>query len=308
MNKLGVFRRYWGDIGTKINKIAARRSAKAFMPDVAGAEALGDGLFKITFDGPAFFYNAPQKGSSTKSGQSHRQGIFIDGTFTVRELGTQVVLTNASCNLSIYDTALDDCYTLTLVEAMHFDMEQEVQSEFHPMFHVQRGVSNTLTSEQIIHRAKDATRLPEEKIVIAETPHAVGLSYLRLPTPQMDYFAVLATVTADFFCSAGQSDRSAKDEFRELLRSLLGSKNMMRDGLPSRALRGRWSTDMPWGPPIGIAKAFRWPNPMPPQIEYPRDVSATANSDNGGSLPAVPHEFSIIANCLCRAMNCLDAA
>lgn len=248
MTKFGVFKRYWGDVGTKVDSIVKRRGARAYIPALVHYEDKGDACYKLSFDAPAFFYNAPQKGSSTKTGQSHRQGIFIDGTFTVSEAGGTTVLVNASCNLAIYDTEdiTGESYTLRLIDSMHFDMENgETQSEFHPMFHVQRGHSVLITPDKIVSKVAEVTRLSSDKVRIVNDGSSMGSGYVRLPTPQMDYLSVLATVVADFFCSEGQSDRSTKDEFRALLKLLLGVRNIMRDGKPSQVLRKRWKNDEP---------------------------------------------------------------
>jgi hypothetical protein len=250
MESFGLFKRYWKDTGQRVDALVRRRTgARAYIPNPIQFQDIGEGCFKLAFDAPAFFYNVPQKGSSTKAGSSHRQAIFVDGAFTVCEIDNRVMLANASCNLEIYETReiAGESFTLRLVDAMHFDMESDKQSAFHPMFHVQRGASATITKDMIISKVAEITHLDKEKIQFDEGNIPLGLSYVRLPTPQMDYFSVLATITADFFCSEGQSDRNTKDEFRVLLRSLLSSKNITRDGRSSQALCRRWNADLPFG-------------------------------------------------------------
>lgn len=250
MESFGLFKRYWNDTGQKVDALVRRRTgARAYIPAPVQFQDLGQGCFKLAFDAPAFFYNVPQKGSSTRAGPSHRQAIFVDGAFTVCEADDKVILTDASCNMEIYETrhVAGESFTLRRVDAMHFDMESETQSEFHPMFHVQRGASATITPGMIIDKVAEVTHLDRDRIQFSEGGVPLGLSYVRLPTPQMDYFSVLATITADFFCSEGQSDRNTKDEFRALLRSLLGSKNLTRDGRSSKVLSKRWNVDLPFG-------------------------------------------------------------
>ena len=250
MKSFARFQRHWNDTGKKIDALVKRRAgARAFAPTPVRFQDVGDSCFKLTFDAPFFFYNVPQKGSSTKLGKSHRQAIFVDGTFTVCEIEGNVVLAGASCSLEIYKTVdlAGESFILQRVDAMHFDMEDDPQSAFHPIFHVQRGPSSTITSSMIIDKVAVATRLDREKISVSTEEIPLGLSHVRLPTPQMDYFSVLATVTADFFCSEGQSDRDTKEQFRSLLKFLLGSQNLTRDGSASKRLCNRWTADLPFG-------------------------------------------------------------
>lgn len=249
MKKFTAFKRFWSDVGKKVDLIVRRRAgAKVFVPELSPFEDLGNGDYKLSFVKPAFFFNAPQKASSTRAGVSHRQDIFVDGTFTVHESDGEAILISASCTLWIYDIEhiANESYTLTLVDAMHFDMESEPQSEFHPMFHAQRRPSRSVGTQVIVESVVHATRLDAEKVTVRNDESCIGLPHIRLPTPQMDYLGVLALVVADFFC---QPDRDSKDAFRKLLQDLLGKKNIMREGKSSKALQSRWNGDRPFGCP-----------------------------------------------------------
>lgn len=244
MSEFALFQRFWREVGNKIEQIVKERGGRLLFSDDLQIEHLLSGDRKIFIREPIMFYSAPYKGASTKP--SARRAIFIDGMFKLRANGGTHDLVQAACNLVIYDTEelANQSYKLTLVDSMHFDMEDaQSQSEFHPMFHAQRGYSTMITHAKVVARSMAATHLTEDKIEVIDRDQS--LDSMRLPTPQMDMLSVLATVVADFFCHK-DSNRRVKDAFHELLKKLLVHHNVARDCLSSRVLAQRWNSRPPF--------------------------------------------------------------
>jgi hypothetical protein len=244
MSSPALFQRFWRDVGADI-KVVVDRHATVLFPDEMGIRDVGGGEQEFYLHEPVMFYGAPLKGGSRKAGG--RRAIFVDGTFRVRPIEGGFELVQGACNLVVYDSveAANTSYELTLIDAMHFDIEAaEAQREFHPIFHAQRGYSTLITRDKVIGRAMAATRMTEDKIAVDDRP--VNLEFVRLPSPQMDMLSVLATVVADFFCSKEHSRRQEKDAFHCLLKRLLGEKNPMRESVSSKALSKRWGDRPPF--------------------------------------------------------------
>lgn len=79
------------------------------------------------------------------------------------------------------------------------------------------------------------TRCPEVRV-----PVPFATRDVRIPTPHMDYAAVLVAVFADFFCQKG--DRNDKHKgFKRLLKEVMTNKNLTHAGVPVTTLTGRWA-------------------------------------------------------------------
>lgn len=244
MSAVSLFGRFWRDVGSDIKKVVKRHATLLF-PDQLGLRDLDGGDQEIYLHEPVMFYGAPLRGGSHKPGG--RRALFVDGTFRVRATARGFDLVQAACNLVVYDTVevANESYTLTLVDSMHFDIEPaDAQSEFHPMFHAQRGYSTLITPAKVVAQAMMASHLPEDKIHLEGAE--MNLEFVRLPCPQMDMLSVLATVVADFFCNKDQTTRPEKDAFHALLKRVLGEKNPMRESLSSKALSRRWQDRPPF--------------------------------------------------------------
>lgn len=204
----------------------------------------GQRVLKLTH--PLCILNAPQKASS-KHKTMH---VLIDGHFHFEDTAEHQCLTHAGANVTLlHPEWLDnDVLKLTLVDALHFDVEAPEQGKrkgFHPFFHVQRGTS--LTDEKIKQIFSVAEGLEVEKIQVDQrAKDLIGHPYLRIPTPQLDVFAVLTMVIADCFCnpgivatSASNGETNAEALFSSLLGLLTETNNIVREGITSRELCDR---------------------------------------------------------------------
>lgn len=195
---------------------------------------------------PICILNAPQKAAS----RNKRMHVLIDGDFHFDETAEHPCLTHAGANVTLLrpEELDDETLRLELVDALHFDVESPVEGRrkgFHPFFHMQRGISH---SDDVIKNVfAEAEGWDLGKIIVDQSnKDVIGHPYLRIPTPQLDVFAVLTMVIADCFCNPGvepsstrSSDTNAETLFANLLRLLTESNNVMREGNTSRELRQR---------------------------------------------------------------------
>ena len=268
MSNIALFQRFWRLVGNKIGYIVREQNGRLLFSDDLRIELLASGDHMISILEPIMFYSAPYKSGSRK--QNARRAIFVDGSFHLRANDGTFDLVKATCNLVVYDNeeVAGQSYTLKLVDSMHFDMEDsQLQSEFHPMFHAQRGYSTMITHDKVVARAKTATRMTEEQITVI--PGDQSLEFMRLPTPQMDMLSVLATVVADFFCHK-KSSRPEKDAFHELLKNLLTHNNLARSGLSSQVLARRWNDR----PPFSAAHWYKEVSGLGMPVEPQRPAQA----------------------------------
>jgi len=220
----------------KIDVIVRGRSARLLWPNLTST--VNNVTTTYATDGPLLIWNAPTKGSSG-SGRQTRQAIFVGASFVFSNIGGVDVLIKGACHLAIYRVSpKDGGYEAVLFDQIHLDMEKgSAQTQFHPIFHVQRGSENTLDSPRYHRLLAEAARLTLEKIVIKnDTP--VASPYLRLPSPQMDFFAVMTMIMADFFCNPEQYSRS-EASFKALLKLLKEDANIARQGQSAAILRQR---------------------------------------------------------------------
>lgn len=208
----------------------------------------------IQLDNPTLIWRAPARGSSGRSAE--RRAIFVDGSFTYE--GER--LAGARALLAVYDLnqGPEHC-TLSLLDSMHFDVEGLPQKDFHPLFHVQRGPikQESWSKGRLKALVAKASNLAIDAISIEE-PHSVGCRDIRIPTPQLDYLAVLLAVMADFF---GNSDRSEmKRGFADLLNHVRGGSNVARHGDQADELQRRCSE----ADPTGYCVSHWYPESLPP--------------------------------------------
>lgn len=243
MTQFGRFHHLWIDWDAKLSSIVERAGARLLFPQLK-ERGQGNDVFKLEPGEPVCIFAAPQKGSSRKRGPSHRQVIFVGGSFTFVTNGSPSPrMTKGDCNISIFDYGAGPGETcrLTQVDAMHFDMEKsEAPTAFHPTFHMQRGHINTLTDAAIRALVHRATRIDPSGIEISRDG-SLGTPYIRVPTPQMDMLSALVVVAADFFCNGGDKDPRAKTLFQALLKLLVNEDNAAREGVSAQALRVRAS-------------------------------------------------------------------
>lgn len=97
----------------------------------------------------------------------------------------------------------------------------------------------------------ELVRTTDDKIVLKRST-GLGTQHLRLPTPQMDLFAVLTAVVADFFCNGADKDPKVKTQFGALLELLKHPSNAARNGFAARQLMERsneiWPCPAAWYP------------------------------------------------------------
>ena len=231
------FQRYWRDWATKLSVPIERMASRLRFPTFLDEIGNGQGVFELKPPYPICIYNAPQKGASTKRGSSHRQTIFIDGSFHLNLSDNAPFLEHGKASISFFDTrsAQGGTYELDEVDAVHFDMELSNQpSPYHPIFHAQRDTSNKLTDDMIREAVAMMAKADPKQVNVRRNPQ-LGTHHLRLPTPQMDLFAVFTMVIADFFCTGGDKDTT---QFESILEHLTHTSNAAREGVAARSLSG----------------------------------------------------------------------
>jgi hypothetical protein len=241
--------RYWQGWETKLRTLITDRSgAQLFFPAKLKQTdpAYGTEFFSLRPIEAICIYNAPTKASSTRSRNSKRLAIFIDGSFEVFPGDERPCMHKAECNVTFY-TCLEDSdgVKLTFFDAIHFDFEvAESQKSFHPLFHAQRGKSRTVDDVKVKELLANKLRRKTSEIHIKEEEHqTLGTPYLRLPTPQLDMFSVMTLIMADFFCNGGEVSRpgsTVEDSFKAILRHLRDPSNIVREGFASKALKERF--------------------------------------------------------------------
>ncbi|KQY85964.1 hypothetical protein [Pelomonas sp. Root1444] len=206
---------------------------------------------------PICILNAPQKASMQR--RLKRMHILIGGSFFIEDQGDHPCLIDAKCNITLFQPTENDdgTVTLELVDALHFDVEAHdangKHKRFHPFFHVQRGLSHS--DEAVRQAIADAEGRDQADYVVDQTAQkTIGVPHLRVPTPQLDIFAVLTMVAADCFCNGGDAERDEKARqrnappaaqtnvealFANLLQLLTKTSNVVREGRTSVALRDR---------------------------------------------------------------------
>lgn len=249
-----TFHRYWMDWGAKFKPLIVRQSAQLLFPDRLSETPKGDGSVDLSPAHPICIANAPQKAATDKRGPSHRNTLVIDGGFHLKPGAAAPFLVQGRCSLSIFSTTIRDDGGRDLVEidAMHFDMEKaDKPTAYHPIFHVQRDVDSRLDEAKLKWAVAELARTTPDKISLKRSP-GLGTQHLRLPTPQMDLFAVITVVLADFFCNGGDKDTRVRTQFSAVLELLKHPRNAARNGFVARQLMERaddiWPCPRAWYP------------------------------------------------------------
>lgn len=236
----GGFYRYWQEWESRLNLPIKRAGSKLSFPSLVEVPK-EDGSTKFSLSHPICIYNAPLKASSSVRSTQLRNTIAVEGGFHLsRADGGAPLMIAGHCALTIFSTELlaDRKLRLMQLDAMHFDMEShEKQTAFHPMFHVQRDTSNRLNDAVVKDVVGRLAGINSANIDIDRSGR-LGTQHLRLPTPQMDVFAVLTALIADFF-SNPTADGSVKIQFRAILEHFASSSNVLRDSFAARALNMR---------------------------------------------------------------------
>lgn len=245
--------RFWQKWESPLQQLVqARGGAKLIFPTRLdqSVPTEGSSTYTVKPTQPIAIFNAPTKASSTRgSNDALRLAIFIHGSFDMHVTDDEVVMTKADCNVSFFKSKIEGhVTTLTLFDALHFDFElSENQTSFHPIFHAQRGVSRNVT-EPVIRKIWDAQYKRGRAELAIEIAHPPGTPYLRLPTPQLDIFSVITLILADFFCNPGDKEKGnphTEKRFKELLKLLMSSENLVRDGKGARSLMARFHREEP---------------------------------------------------------------
>lgn len=242
----GKFHRYWAEWESKLKTPIERNAARLRFPALKEAayqdgSGSSDGSFVLSTVHPICITNAPQKASSRRRGASHRNILLLEGGFRLRPEHVDPCLVQGHCSLSIFQAEIEDHqYGLRELDSMHFDMElDDSPTPYHPMFHVQRDISNKLDDAIIRDTVAKSERLDPNQIVI-ERSGGLGTQHLRLPTPQMDVFAVLTVLIADFFSNGGDKDgEKVRTQFQAILKLLIDQRNVVREGFTAKALNSR---------------------------------------------------------------------
>lgn len=234
MQGYASFKRHVIDIHTAAGiVIEKQQQTKAVWPQLIMNNAGEEGS-KLEFSEPAIIWNAPLRGSSRSAA---KRAIVMDGSFYFKD----GVFDKGGASLEVYSVsnAGGQC-TLKLLEAMHFDIEPNVeQSPFHPMFHVQFGKNNHLDLGALEGRIARLAKVQTGRIVFDRDIN-MPTRDVRIPTPQMDYISMLVMVVADYFCGSN-SPHEVTVGFKKLLQAVMDSKNVARIGRQSRRLEERWA-------------------------------------------------------------------
>lgn len=221
--------------------IETQQLSKVLWPDLIQTDQGQDGT-RLEFSKPAIIWNAPYRASSKGTA---KRAIALTGSFIFKD----GIFDKGSAHLEVYNSVLfEGRLTLTLLEAMHFDIEPgEMQSAFHPMFHVQFGKSKRWNDTILRDQVNLVSRIRNENIDVVRDIE-MPIRDVRIPTPQMDYLSVLIMVVADYFCEK-DSGNEVKNGFQTLLKAVMNSKNSARGGRQSHVLEQRWidsSADRPF--------------------------------------------------------------
>jgi hypothetical protein len=249
-----TFHRYWMDWEAKLKPLIKRHEARLLFPPRLSETQKEDGSIDLSPVHPICIANAPQKAATDKRGPSHRNTLVIDGGFHLKPGAAAPYLVQGRCSLSIFSTTIrdDDGRDLIEIDAMHFDMEKvDKPTAYHPIFHVQRDVDSRLDEAKLKQAVADLARTTPDKIFLQRSL-GLGTQHLRLPTPQMDLFAVLTAVVADFFCNGADKDAKVKTQFAAVLELLKHPSNAARNGFAARQLMERadeiWPYPGAWYP------------------------------------------------------------
>jgi hypothetical protein len=245
-----MFHQYWREWERKLKDVAKRGAATLEFPLLKGPAQGDDGLFVYKPASPLVLHDVRHKGSSKKLG---RFSIFIDGSFKFRKENDNWLMASAGANISIFELTNDnENVTAELFDALHFDFEEaDAQKAYHPIFHVQRGGNGRLTDDVV--QARIQAHRGALSVVRVEQREIPGSHYLRIPSPQLDYFSVIVMVIADFFCNPEEKDASKNMAiiFKDILIHLCDDRNITRQGLAAKALFGRsqirgWASSADW--------------------------------------------------------------
>jgi hypothetical protein len=245
---LGVFGRYWQGWEAKLSQlIKDSNGARLFFPPALSTDGPNNGIYTVRPIEPIFIYNAPTKASShRRSRTSKKLAIFIDGSFEISEAEEHPCMHRAGCNVTFYTSVEKEDGSgsrLDFFDAMHFDFEfADKQTPYHPIFHVQRGSSRSVTDEKVKELYLKHLHITDEQLTITNRgEEALGTPYLRLPTPQLDMFSVITIIMADFFCNGGDTSNNnqIRSRFETILNYLRDESNVVREGHGSKLLRSR---------------------------------------------------------------------
>lgn len=249
-----TFHRYWMDWEAKLKPLLKRHQAQLLFPPRLNESQKDDGSIYLSPTHPICIANAPQKAATHKRGPSHRNTLVIDGGFHLKVGAAAPYLVQGRCSLSVFSTTIrsDGGRDLEEIDAMHFDMEKaDNPTAYHPIFHVQRDVDSGLDEPTLKRVVAELMRTTPDKIFL-ERSSGLGTQHLRLPTPQMDMFAVLTAVVADFFCNGADKDTKVRTQFGAVLELLKHPSNAARNGFAARQLMARadeiWPCPYAWYP------------------------------------------------------------
>lgn len=264
MAPIAKLQRHWQDWGNRLEPLVKSKSARLHFPTrLKPLSRDGDDFFLYAPERPICITNAPVKSSSTRARGNLKLVMFIDGDLKFSKNAADPCVTHR-CNLTIFSCTEvpRESAQLVMVDTMHFDVDA-VDSEgertpFHPIFHVQRGTSHEDEVYQDI--LAEILHLNPRSITIEQgSKAALGTPYLRIPTPQMDMFALFTLIAADYFCNPGDLKRDAdhdralknggrvnaadrsnvKEQFVALLDLLKSTANLAREGISAVQLRER---------------------------------------------------------------------
>jgi hypothetical protein len=240
MRHVGLLGRYLLKWQAELETIVKGKGARIDFPTAFTSKPEDDKSITVRLAHPVCIHDAPQKGSSNKHGSSHQLTIAVDGGFRLKGSETHPCMIKANASVAFLEYAelkADSC-SLRVIDCAHFDVE-EPDRAFHPVFHVQRG-SGGIDMQEFRQRISLYRHIPVEKIEIDESIiREAGTPYLRVPSPQLDLFAVIAMIVADYFCGSEDDKSDKKTSYAKILSLLANESNVVRECSASQRLRDR---------------------------------------------------------------------
>jgi hypothetical protein len=202
----------WAALESKLNILVKSKGAKlSFSPLKEETRNFSSAIVLRPIN-PICIHDAPCKASSSRQG---KMVLIMDGSFEIGLDDDHHYLKKPTASLTLFSLKVGAAseVTLTLVESIHFDAEDPFGStspkQFHPIFHAQRG--QCIETDRCKSVFASAYKVDKSNVHVDEVNKAVfGTPYLRLPTPQLDLFSLIAIVAADFFCNPEDVNRDRR--------------------------------------------------------------------------------------------------
>ena len=233
-----ILERQLSEIHRKADVIADRSNAAAWWPPLLVRET-ANSQFESYLRGPAVLWRTPDRGGSKRARVHRSRAVAMHASF--RFEATRLIGHRAS--MAVYDVEHDrDADRLRLCDAYHFDAETQPCKAYHPVFHVQRGAIADWEPEELRRNLLQLSVLRHRDVVIEEAQSEFPTRDFRVPTPQMDYTAVLVSILASYFCHE-KAGNDIKRSFQSILELTMHQRNPARISQQAERLVERWASE-----------------------------------------------------------------